>query len=161
VKRDETFEAAFPGLYHRALAVASRIVGPGDPAEDVAAEALARTFVHWRRVRELPYLEGWVLRVAANVALDSVRRRRAPVALTASGPDVADGVVDRMFVTAAVGALSRRQREVVVLRYVADLPEAEVAVLLGVGVETVKEHAQRAMRALRAGAEKEVGGAVV
>lgn len=160
MRRDDAFEAAFPGLYHRALGVASRIVGSGDAAEDVAAEALARTFVHWRKVRDLPHLEAWVLRVAANVALDALRRRRDPVAVDrAAGADVADGVVDRMVVADAMQGLSKRQREVVVLRFVADLSEAQVAAALGVGVETVKEHSQRAMRMLRA--DKEVGNAVV
>jgi RNA polymerase sigma-70 factor (ECF subfamily) len=160
VRRDEAFEAAFPSLYHRALAVATRVVGDPDSAEDVAAEALARTYVQWGRVRELPYLEAWVLRVTANVALDAVRRRK-PALAPAPGVDPAEQVVDRLFVTGQLQRLSKRQQEVVVLRYVADLPEAEVASSLGVGVETVKEHAARAMRALRAGVEKEAGRAVV
>jgi RNA polymerase sigma factor (sigma-70 family) len=160
VKRDESFEAQFAGLYHRALGVATRLVGPGDPAEDVAAEALARTYVHWAKVRELVYLEAWVLRVTANVALDVLRGRRAePVAITVTA-DMADSVVDRVFLTGEVRRLSKRQREVLVLRYVADLTEAQVASVLGLGVETVKEHAQRAMRVLRAD-HKEVGDAVV
>lgn len=60
MRRDETFEREFPALYQRALGVAARVVGSGDPAEDVAAEALARTFVHWAKVlrvrRRLPPL---------------------------------------------------------------------------------------------------------
>lgn len=159
MRRDESFERAFHGLYQRALGVAARVVGPGDPAEDVAAEALARTFVHWAKVRDLPYREAWVSRVAANVAVDVVRRqgRSAPTGATVS-LDMADGVVDRLFMSGELRRLSKRQREVVVLRYLADLSEAEVATLLGLGVETVKEHARRAIAALR---DKEVGNAVV
>lgn len=159
VKRDESFEQEFAGLYHRAMGVAARIVGPGDAAEDVAAEALARTFVRWGKVRELPYREAWVLRVAANVAIDSLRRNRPrPARAAGVQDDVADGVVDRLFVSGRMRQLSKRQREVVVLRYLADLSEAEVAALLGLGVETVKEHTQRAMRVLR---QEEVDNAVV
>ena len=44
---------------------------------------------------------------------------------------------------------SRRQREVVVLRYLADLPEREVATLLGTSVGSVKQHCHRAMSRLR------------
>jgi len=164
VKRDESFEREFAGLYHRALSVASRIVGPGDPAEDVAAEALARTYVRWSKVRDLPYLEAWVLRVATNVALDVVRRRKAEPVVVAPSGDMADAVVDRLFVAGEVRRLSKRQQEVVVLRYVADLSEAQVAGLLGLGVQTVKEHAQRAMRVLRAHEDyedKEVNRAAV
>jgi RNA polymerase sigma factor (sigma-70 family) len=159
VRRDESFEREFPGLYHRAMGVAARLVGPGDPAEDVAAEALARTFVHWGKVRDLPYREAWVLRVAANVAIDALRRTKPseprPAAVL---DDPADGVVDRLLVAGRMRQLSKRQREVVVLRYVADLSESEVAALLGLGVETVKEHMQRAMRVLR---QQEVDNAVV
>ena len=46
--------------------------------------------------------------------------------------------------------LSRRQREVVAMRYLADLPEAEVAAALGCSVGTVKQHASRGLAALRA-----------
>ena len=46
-------------------------------------------------------------------------------------------------------ALSPKQREVVVLRYLVDLPEAEVAQTLGCSVGTVKTHASRGLAALR------------
>ena len=46
--------------------------------------------------------------------------------------------------------LSRRQREVVVLRFVADLPEVAVAEQLGISVSAVKAHSARALAALRA-----------
>ena len=46
-------------------------------------------------------------------------------------------------------SLSRRQREVVALRYLADLPEADVARALGCSVGTVKQHASRGLAALR------------
>jgi RNA polymerase sigma factor (sigma-70 family) len=49
----------------------------------------------------------------------------------------------------ALQALPRRQRAVLVLRYFADLPEADVAVLLGCSAGTVKTHAHRGLRALR------------
>ena len=46
-------------------------------------------------------------------------------------------------------SLSRRQREVVALRYLADLPEADVARALGCSIGTVKQHASRGLAALR------------
>ena len=49
----------------------------------------------------------------------------------------------------ALAALPRQQRAVLVLRYLEDLPEAEVASLLGCSVGTVKTHAHRGLRALR------------
>lgn len=49
----------------------------------------------------------------------------------------------------ALQALPRRQRAVLVLRYYADLPDAEIADLLGCSPGTVKTHAHRGLRALR------------
>ena len=49
----------------------------------------------------------------------------------------------------ALGRLSRRQREVLVLRFLADLPEADVAQALGCSVGSVKQHAARGLAALR------------
>jgi RNA polymerase sigma factor (sigma-70 family) len=52
----------------------------------------------------------------------------------------------------ALRQVSSRQRDVLVLRYLADLPEAEVAAALGCSVGTVKQHAHRGLRALRTNA---------
>lgn len=57
--------------------------------------------------------------------------------------------VDHVELVAALRSLPRRQREVVALRYLADLPEAEVAALLGCAPGTVKQHAHRGLAALR------------
>ena len=55
---------------------------------------------------------------------------------------------------AALRRLPRRQREVVTLRYLADVPEAEVARLLGISAGSVKTHASRGLAALRLGLEE-------
>ena len=87
----------------------------------------------------------------------SVRTRtgvwaRSPVATV---PDTATpGFEDRYalgsLVRAALAGLPRQQRAVLVLRYIEDLPEASVAELLGCSVGSVKTHAHRGLRALRA-----------
>ena len=63
--------------------------------------------------------------------------------------DFTDGQLLAAQVRQALQALPRRQRAVLVLRYFLDLPEAEVADLLGCSVGTVKTHAHRGLRALR------------
>ena len=50
----------------------------------------------------------------------------------------------------ALRALSARQREVVVLRYFADLPEAEIAAATGMSMAAVRDHAAQAMSSLQA-----------
>jgi RNA polymerase sigma factor (sigma-70 family) len=61
-----------------------------------------------------------------------------------------DAAVLRLALAAALEALPRRQREVVALRYLADLSEAQVAAALGVSADAVKTHLHRGTTALRA-----------
>ena len=68
------------------------------------------------------------------------------------GPAAGTGEPDSAVVS-ALRALSARQREVVVLRYFADLPEAEIAAATGMSVAAVRDHAARAMSALQADLE--------
>ena len=153
MRRDEEahereFRDAFATLFPAAGRVAMRILGDRDAAEDVAAEALARTYARWSSVRSLPYRDAWVLRVAANLAIDSARRRR-PVPAVPRPIEVEEKAAVHLVVIAALKALSRRQRDVVVLRYFSDLTDDEVAATLGIGVGSVKTHMRRAHEQLR------------
>jgi RNA polymerase sigma-70 factor (sigma-E family) len=158
----ESFEEAFDALLRRALSAARRVLGDGPAAEDVAAEALARAYSHWPRVSGLAHREAWVARVAVNLAIDQVRRRRSFVDLVVDARDD-EAAVDRLLVLAAVGRLPRRQREVVVLSYLSDASERDVAEQLGISAGTVKSHLHRALNALRAnlGADPEEPGLVI
>lgn len=146
---DAEFDAEFDELFDRAVCTARRIVGSAAAAEDVAAEALARAYARWHRIHTLPYRDAWVLRVALNLALRSVRRARLlpPPPTT---PDPAAAVAASVDLVHAARTLPRRQRQVVTLRYLADLSEREVAELLGLSMGTVKTHLHRAAAALRA-----------
>jgi RNA polymerase sigma-70 factor (sigma-E family) len=150
----EEFEEAFRLLLPRAVSVAFRILGNVSEAEDAAAEALARGLVSWDRVGALPYRDAWVLRVTANVAIDTVRKRqrrlfRRDQRPETESPDPAEGVVLDPGLRNALSALPRRQREVVILRHVVDLSEGEVAQTLGVSPGAVKQHDHRGLAALR------------
>jgi RNA polymerase sigma-70 factor (ECF subfamily) len=144
----ESFEAAFAELLLPAFRVALRILGNLPDAEDVAAETMARALRRWDRVRDMPYRRAWVVRVASNLAVD--RARRQPPAFIAPEPvaDPAEAVTLRLALSAAMRALPRRQREVVALRYLADLPEADVARSMGISRNSVKKHTARAVSAL-------------
>jgi RNA polymerase sigma-70 factor (sigma-E family) len=143
-----SFELAFADLYRLAYRVAFRILGDRGDAEDVAQETLARATLRWGKLHDRP--EGWVSRVASNLAVDRYRRRRREPTI-ATGPIgiVDDRTVERGDLVAALRRLPRRQREVVVLRYVADLSEADVAAALGCSVGSVKTHASRGLSAMR------------
>jgi RNA polymerase sigma factor (sigma-70 family) len=142
-----TFEDLFISAFAKVRAASARITGP-DIAEDLAVEAFARAFARWERVSTMASPEGWVIRVATNLALDEVRRKKAllPAIVVRDAP--AD-IVARDDVVTAMRSLTRRQQEVVVLRYIVDLPEAEVAQVLGLSVGSVKTHLHRAILRLR------------
>ena len=147
--RDESFDLAFVVLFPRAFRLSYRLLGDRAAAEDAAAEAMARAFVDWKRVSELPYRDGWVLRVTSNIALDQIRKRKLPVLAPAAASEDEDTRALRVALWAALRALPRRQREIVVLRYIAGLTENEVAQLLGLSLGTVKTHVTRGRAALR------------
>jgi RNA polymerase sigma factor (sigma-70 family) len=144
-----TFDATFDGLAAVAYRVAFRILGRRAEAEDVAQEALARAYVRWKRVEG--HAEPWVARVAANQALKVWRRdqRRAPTAPAEVGTDTDALTLTRMRLAQALESLPRRQREVVVLRFLADLSEDAVAAHLGCTRGTVKQHSHRGLSKLR------------
>jgi len=86
--------------------------------------------------------------VAGNLAIDRVRKQRRARGVPAPA-DRAPLDAKRVDLQRALLALSPKQRDVVVLRYLVDLPEAEVAQTLGCSVGTVKTHASRGLAALR------------
>jgi len=142
-----SFETFFVSTFPRARAVAARIVGPG-PAEDLAVEGLARAYARWKTVAKMEYPEAWVMRVVTNASLDEIRRKKAYLpSITIA--DVEADLTVRANVVEALRTLPRRQQEVVVLRYIVDLPEAEVGRILGMSMGTVKTHLHRAMPRLR------------
>lgn len=147
---DIEFEAFFSDQYdevRRALTVA---FGDARLAEECAQEAFVRAFVRWRRVRRMESPAGWVYVVATNVA----RRRRpwptdAEAASVVDGADLADAVVNRASIARGIAQLPHRQRIAVVLRYLADLPIADVATAMGCAQGTVKSTLHTALARLR------------
>jgi RNA polymerase sigma-70 factor (ECF subfamily) len=106
------FDLAFEGLYRLAYRVAFRILGDRGDAEDVAQEALARASVRWSRLQDRP--EGWVTRVASNLAIDRYRRRRRPTPQMTGPLGIVDPYLgERGDLVAALRRLPRRQREAV------------------------------------------------
>jgi RNA polymerase sigma-70 factor (ECF subfamily) len=99
--------------------------------------------------------------VAINLATDSRRRVRRRLAVLAQLDAEAAAVVppisvDGLAVAAALATLPRRQRQVVVLHYLLDLPVREVASQLSMPVGTVKSRLARARGALAAQLDTEI-----
>jgi RNA polymerase sigma-70 factor (sigma-E family) len=145
----------FGPLFALAYRVAYSLLADRGAAEDVAQDAMARAYARWRVVRRLEEPGGWVAKVTSNLATDVWRTRtrrnhREALAqrLRVSG-DSESAVLDRVDLCAALHRLPPRQRQVVVLRFVADMTEASVAKHLGCSVGAVKRHAARGLLALR------------
>jgi len=158
---EDHYEAFFRTVFPKALAVARRVTGDRVSAEDAAIEAMAKAHVRWKRVGPAPWREMWALRVAVNEAIRRLPRRALPPMPTweptvhreagqsAKQSDPAEEVVLRQALTAALRRLPRRQREVVVFRYLVGLTESQVAETLDISHGTVKTHLRRAIAELR------------
>jgi RNA polymerase sigma factor (sigma-70 family) len=143
------FDEAFADLFDAGYRTAFRLLGSREDAAECAQEACARAFADWAKLSGRGDVTPWVVRVSSNLAIDRRRKaQRTPRWSTA--PDVDASIPDRIDLHRALDGLSARQREVVVLRFLADLPEATVAELLGCSLSTVKTHAGRGLAALRA-----------
>lgn len=144
------FDEAYAGLFTIADRVARRILGDAAAAQDVAAETLARALVSWAKVHR--YAEPWVIRTATNLSLDAVRRKRravvpaGPPSLESASPEV----TDRTEVLDGLRRLSRRQGQVVAMRYLVGLDDDDdIADALSMSPETVKIQLERGLAALR------------
>ena len=112
------------------------IGGDREAARDAVAEAFSSAYADWGRIAAMTSPTGWVYRVALNELRRRGRRRRIEMRLLGQRsvrPPVAPPDVDPEL-WAAVAALPPRQREVLVLRYLADMRERDVAAILGISV---------------------------
>jgi RNA polymerase sigma factor (sigma-70 family) len=143
------FDDAFDRLFLRAYRASFQILRNREDAEDVAMDTMARALRDWERLDPAP--DGWVVRVAANRSIDVWRRtERQRRHLREERPVVPESYrEDDIALRQAVAKLSKRQREVVVLRYIMDLSERETADALGCSTGSVKQHASRGLAALR------------
>ncbi len=123
---------------------------PHADAEDVVQTALGKAFRSWRRVTEADQPDAYVYRILVNALRDARARRwhgEVPTDVlpeTAVENDLATGLAVRR----ALAAMSREHREVLVLRFYADLSERDTADALGLPAGTVKSRTARALRAL-------------
>jgi RNA polymerase sigma-70 factor (ECF subfamily) len=127
------FQRVFDDLYPQSRALALRILRDPQAAEAVATEALARAYARWPKVRKQAHPDGWVLRTTGNLATASLSRftdRPSPL-------------------SEALAALPTEVREPVILRYLTELDEVEVALVLGTSEEAVRERVREGLVSLK------------
>jgi RNA polymerase sigma-70 factor (sigma-E family) len=129
------------------------LTGDQHSAEDLLQSALTKAAAHWGRIRSEP--EGYVRRIMYREQVgrwrNRARRRETPMAHMPEppAPEQTSSVEARLALRDALLALPRRKRAVLVLRYLEDLPETQVAEILGCSVGTVRSQAHKAIAQLR------------
>jgi RNA polymerase sigma-70 factor (sigma-E family) len=151
---DETeFSEFFASQYGRLCWLGLLLTGNRAEAEELAQEALVRTWWRWKLVRRPTDPGRYARRVLVNRRRSLLRRAAVEARyLARSQPEelVVPAGDDRALVLwQAVQELPPRQRAVLVLRFHEDLTEAEVARLLGLPLGTVKSLGHRALVKLR------------
>lgn len=149
------FEAMYTATYRQLLALAAATVRDRTLAEDAVQDAYAQL---WRRWGEVEHPIMWLRRAVTSNCLDARRTQQRRMGILQrhsraqpidTVPPPADSFLDLL------GGLNDRQRAAIVLKYVDDLTERDIAQILGCRPGTVKSLLSRAMRILREQAESE------
>lgn len=132
-----------------------RMLGRRDAAEDLAQDVFLQLYRKLDTLDSLEHLGFWLRRVAANLAIDWLRRASwsstSPLHEDyeiADEPDESDPLMSREL-GRLLGELPPGPRAVMVLRYQEDLDVAEIGAALDMPVNTVKSHIKRSLTALR------------
>jgi RNA polymerase sigma-70 factor (sigma-E family) len=155
VKPDEDDYRAFVDARYARLVRAAILFGSGEQdAEDAVQDALIRCYGAWARVSAADDRDAYVYRVLINGIARSRRRRwhgEIPYQQVPEPPPTDDPATKMSLshsVRASLERLGHEQRQVLVLRYFADLTEAQIAAVLRIAPGTVKSRASRAIAAL-------------
>jgi len=141
------------------LALARRILNDAAEAEDVAQEAMLRLWQMAPRWREDAPVGAWLYRVAHNLAIDRIRRRRPmvdmdkAVDLADPAPNPAQRLAERerkVAVERAIAELPERQRTAITLVHTLEMGNIEAAAAMEISVEALESLLSRGRRALRA-----------
>ncbi|WP_425506139.1 SigE family RNA polymerase sigma factor [Streptomyces harbinensis] len=152
----ETYRAHYRSL----LGLAALLLDDIASCEDVVQEAFIRVHSARGRVRDPEKTLAYLRQTVVNLSRSTLRRRilglkllSKPMPNMASAEEGAYEQLERAELIQAMRGLQRRQREVLVLRYFADMTEAEVARTLGISAGSVKAYGSRGIAALRVAME--------
>ncbi len=145
--RYRTFVDSYRGLWRVAYRVAFRLLGDRDQAALVAQEACLQTCIRWRKLGRAGIAMSWTARTSGDIALELV-----PDDMDPSGSFGGE----RIDLARAIAGLPKRARAVALLRYVAEIPDEEIATLLGCSVDKVDSRGTRAGDIVRNTIRREV-----
>jgi RNA polymerase sigma-70 factor (sigma-E family) len=148
----ELAQSARPTL----VRIAHSVTGCREDAEDAVQSSFLKAMAAWPRVatQEEWRKQAYVRKIVVNTCRSGWRKWGARVVVgempELSQAPAVEAFDDRALIHQALARLPARQREVLMLRYYADLSEAEIAQRLGCAPGTVKSSAARGLRAMRA-----------
>jgi len=150
--RDEIIAVLYGRYREELVRLALGLTGDLGLAEEIVQEAFAQLLARWTLLRDRQSAPAYLRRVVVNGAQAGWRRRRRRELLAhllgtpaqAEGPDIAQ----QRTVLAALARLPIGKRTCVLLRFYADLSEAQTAQLLGVSTGTVKSQTAKGLRQL-------------
>jgi RNA polymerase sigma-70 factor (sigma-E family) len=153
IDEEKQFLAFFAKEYRPLRRLGLLLTGNWGEAEELAQEAMARTFASWSHVRHNDKPEAFARKVLLN-RHRSVLRRAVTANRYAATAHVAEHAMpafsgDELVLWQALQELPAKQRGAVVLRFYIDLPEAEVARLLGAPKGSVKSWVHQGLERLR------------
>jgi RNA polymerase sigma-70 factor (sigma-E family) len=137
------------------LRTASLLCGARSDAEDIMQTALEKAYRHWGKLSAEADPEPYVRRILVNLTVSRARRWRVLREVHMPSPPEMPSASEtstvelRGVLIEELKRLGPRQRAVLVLRYWEDMPEAEVAKVLGCSIGTVKSQAARGLARLR------------
>jgi RNA polymerase sigma factor (sigma-70 family) len=149
--RDEAFTRFFRSEFRNVVRTAYVVIHDAGRAEDVAQDAFAQLYVHWRRVSRYDRPEAWVRRIAIRAAVKMVKRDRMRTTLehrAEPAPAAAMAVTMDPDLMEAIHELPPQQRAAVALFYFEDRPTSELADILGCSESTAKVHLFKARKRL-------------
>jgi RNA polymerase sigma-70 factor (sigma-E family) len=148
--------------YRSLVRLAALLVRDTPTAEEVVQDAFVAMHGGWQRLRDTDKALAYLRQAVVNRARSVLRHRMVvDKNMQAAAPDMPSAehgafvLLERSAVVAALRGLPGRQREAIVLRYYADLSEAEIATSMGISRGAVKSHTARGMASLRAALEQE------
>jgi RNA polymerase sigma-70 factor (sigma-E family) len=154
---DVAVTALYTAYWPAMVRLATLLTRDASVAEEIVQEAFVGLHGRWHRLLEPAAAHGYLRTSVINGARSALRHRNVverhsePGPVAPAGPEEhAIQSVEDARVLAALRTLPRRQQEVLVLRYYADLSEHDIAVTLGISRGAVKSHAHRGLAALRA-----------
>lgn len=143
-----SFDTWYAHEHPRLTATLLLATGDLDLASEGVDEAFARALERWDRVSMMESPTGWAYKVALNHIRRTTRRRALERRLLLKKASVGHVPAPAGEVWSLVAGLPQRQREVVVLRHIGDLREAEIADALGISRSTVSSTLRDAHRRL-------------